>query len=142
MGTHCKNPKPVNTKLYNSVKKRVKNRVKRWPSAYASGQLVSEYKRKGGKYRCNFGSLDRWFKERWVNVCKPNGKGGYAKCGRKKSSSKGYPYCRPSKRINSETPKTVHELSRLEIKRRCSKKHKIKGKRLKFGGINYLKSLI
>ena len=142
MGKHCAHPKPVNTKLYNSVKKRVKNRVKRWPSAYASGQLVSEYKRKGGKYRCNFGSLDRWFKERWVNVCKPIGKKKYAKCGRKKSSSKGYPYCRPSKRVTSKTPRTVHELSRSEIKRRCSKKHRVKGKTLKFGAVNYLKGLI
>ena len=138
MGKHCAHPKPVNTKLYNSVKKRVKNRVKRWPSAYASGQLVSEYKRKGGKYRCNFGSLDRWFKERWVNVCKK----GFPKCGRSKSSSKDYPYCRPLKRINSQTPKTAGELSRSEIKKRCAKKHRIKGKTLSFGTIKYLKRLI
>jgi hypothetical protein len=138
MARHCERPKPVNTRLYNSIKKRVKRKVKRWPSAYASGQLVQEYKRKGGKYRCNFGSLDRWFKERWVNVCKKN----YPKCGRKKSSSKGYPYCRPSKRINSKTPRTAGQLSRSEIKRRCSKKHRIKGKRLNFGSVNYLKGLI
>jgi hypothetical protein len=142
MARKCKNPKPVNTKLYNSIKNRIKRKVKRWPSAYASGQLVQAYKRKRGKYRCNFGSLNRWFKEQWVNVCKPIGNGKYQKCGRKKSSSKGYPYCRPLKRINSKTPRTVGELSRSEIKRRCSKKHKIKGKTLKFGTVHYLKRLI
>ena len=133
MAVHCKHPKPINTKLYNSIKKRVKRTVKRWPSAYASGQLVSQYKRKGGKYSCArksaFGSLDRWFKERWVNVCKK----GFPACGRKKSSSKNYPYCRPLKRINSKTPRTAGELSRSEIKRRCAKKHRVKGKTLKFG---------
>ena len=135
----CKHPKPVNTKLYNSIKKRVKKRVKRWPSAYASGQLVRTYKRRGGKYRCvSFGSLDRWFKERWVNVCeRKNGK--YKKCARGKGK---YPYCRPLKRINSNTPKTAGELSRSEIKRRCSKKNIIKKKTLRFGTIHYLKGLI
>jgi hypothetical protein len=138
---HCKHPKPVNAALYNSVKKRVKKRVKRWPSAYASGQLVSEYKRKGGTYRCtSFGSLDRWFKEQWVNVCKRKGK-KYAKCGNSKGR-KNYPYCRPLKRINSQTPKTVGELTPSEIKRRCAKKKVIKGKTLHFGTISYLKRLI
>mgnify|MGYP001369725066 CR=1 FL=1 len=30
---------------------KVKSRYKVWPSAYASGYLVKEYKRRGGKYR-------------------------------------------------------------------------------------------
>jgi hypothetical protein len=121
---YCKNgkkSKPVNQKLYNRLKGKIKARSKVWPSAYASGQLVRAYKSKGGKYRCGFGSLDRWFKEKWVNVCKPKGK-GYAVCGRSKSSKKGYPYCRPSKRINSQTPKTVGEIGKAKIKRMCSKK--------------------
>jgi hypothetical protein len=136
----CEHPKPTNLKLYNSIKERVKRTVKRWPSAYASGQLVRSYKQKGGKYRCTgmgkprctgmgkfngFGSLDRWFKEKWVNVCtgKP--------CGRKKSSSKNYPYCRPSRRIFSQTPRTSREIPLAELKRRCALKRKIKGKTMK-----------
>ena len=44
-------PKNVaNKKLYSSVRAMVKRRVKVWPSAYASGQVVQEYKRRGGKY--------------------------------------------------------------------------------------------
>jgi hypothetical protein len=118
-----KKPRIVNKNLYNSIKKKVKARSKVWPSAYASGRLVREYKSKGGKYRCEFGSLDRWFKEKWVNVCKPKGK-GYATCGRSKSSKRGYPYCRPLKRISSDTPTTVGELSKAKIKKMCSKKRK------------------
>ena len=94
----------MDKRLYNSIKTKIKNRSKVWPSAYASGQLVRAYKSKGGRYRCtSFGNLDRWFKERWVDVCRPKGK-GYKSCGRKKSSWTSYPYCRPLKRINSKTP--------------------------------------
>jgi len=126
--------KPSNTKLYSRIKQKVKKRVKRWPSAYASGQLVQEYKRKGGKYSCNkFGSLNRWFDEKWIDVC--TGK----KCGRGTSSKRKYPYCRPSKRISSKTPRTVRELSRSEIKRRCAKKRKLKGKRMNNFGKNQIK---
>jgi len=122
---YCKGKSvPINLGLYNRIKSSVKRRVKRWPSAYASGQLVRMYKKKGGKYRCSkFGSLDRWFKERWVDVCtgKP--------CGRKKSGDKRkYPYCRPSRKISSKTPH--FNISREEIKRRCAIKHRIKRKRL------------
>ena len=30
---------------------KVKSRYTKWPSAYASGQLVQQYKRMGGKYK-------------------------------------------------------------------------------------------
>ena len=42
---------PLNKKLYNRLKNKVKARSKVWPSAYASGQLVRLYKLKGGKYK-------------------------------------------------------------------------------------------
>jgi len=155
---HCPHPKPTNQALYNRIKAQVKSRVKRWPSAYASGQLVRSYKQKGGKYRCtsmgkprctsmgkprctsmgkprctSFGSLDRWFKEKWINVCNRSSSGKNLPCGRKKSSSKSYPYCRPSRRISSQTPRTSREIPRAELKRRCALKHRIKGKTMKFG---------
>jgi hypothetical protein len=114
---------PTNKRLYNSIKTSVKKKAKVWPSAYASGQLVRQYKSRGGKYRCGFGSLDRWFKEKWVDVCRPKGR-GYASCGRKKSSWKKYPYCRPSKRINRSTPRTVGEIGKAKIKKMCSQKRR------------------
>jgi hypothetical protein len=42
--------KPSNPKLYARAKSIVKSRVKKWPSAYASAQLVQQYKKMGGKY--------------------------------------------------------------------------------------------
>ena len=54
-------------------------------------------------------SLKRWFDEKWVDV--KTGK----PCGRQKGEKrKGYPACRPSKRVSSETPKTTGEMSREE----------------------------
>ena len=54
------------------------------------------------------GGLDRWFKENWVDV--KTGK----PCGRQKGEKRGYPACRPSKRVSSKTPKTVGEMTASE----------------------------
>lgn len=68
--------------------------------------LQMAYLAKGGQK----GGLDRWFAEKWVDV-----KTGKA-CGRsgKDKDNRPYPACRPSKRINSKTPKTSSELSSSE----------------------------
>ena len=122
---------PKNKKLYETVKKEAKQRFKVWPSAYASGWLVKEYKRRGGTYigkKVNKSTgLDRWFAEKWINVCKLPKK---VACGRHQSSIKKYPYCRPSIRINKDTPKTSYELSEKEIKSRCKRKIKSPLKRV------------
>ena len=54
------------------------------------------------------GGLTRWFKETWVDV--KTGK----PCGRQKGEKRGYPACRPSKRVSSKTPKTTKEMSPAE----------------------------
>jgi hypothetical protein len=139
---------PINKSLYNKVKAEAKRRFKVWPSAYGSGWLVREYKRRGGKYREGSSSrskskikkskrsyrqkskgkgLTRWFDEKWINICKLPKK---VSCGRSKSLKKNYPYCRPSRRVNSQTPVLASELSKSEIKRRCSRKRKSPYKRL------------
>ena len=41
---------PTKPKLYERIKAKVKRTVKKWPSAYASGQLVRQYKAAGGGY--------------------------------------------------------------------------------------------
>jgi hypothetical protein len=41
---------PTNKKLYARVKAEAKKKFKVYPSAYANGWLVQEYKRRGGKY--------------------------------------------------------------------------------------------
>jgi len=54
-------------------------------------------------------SLKRWFDEKWVDV--KTGKD----CGRgKDEKGRPYPACRPSKRINSKTPKTTKEMTKEE----------------------------
>jgi hypothetical protein len=126
--------KPTNTTLYNKVKAEAKRKFKVWPSAYASGWLVQEYKRRGGTYsgkKPKNTGLDRWYKEKWVNVCTSPPR----RCGRSGNISlsnwkKKYPYCRPSKRISSGTPKTYSELSNAEIQRRCKKKRRDPSKKV------------
>ena len=170
---------PINKKLYNEVKEEAKKKFKVWPSAYASGWLVKEYKRRGGKYKTEEKSsrksstsksvrkskksskksssrksskkssrksrksdkiserskkshgLGRWYAEEWINVCElPK----IVPCGRPKLGDKdwkkNYPYCRPRKRINSGTPKTAGELTKAQIKKRCSLKKKNPMKRV------------
>ena len=73
-------------------------------------------------------SLRRWFKEKWVDV--KTGK----PCGRQKGEKrKGYPACRPSRRVSSKTPKTTKEMSSGEktdlenlkqVQRRINYNHK------------------
>lgn len=42
---------PTDKALYSRVKAEAKRRFKVYPSAYASGWLVREYKKRGGGYR-------------------------------------------------------------------------------------------
>ena len=111
-------PEPTNTKLYEEVKKEI---YAKYPthSAYRSGLLVQEYKKRGGTYSGDKskGSLGRWFKEDWKNQ---RGETGYKK--------KGDVY-RPTKRVNSKTPTTFKELTKTEIE--SAKKEKAKTGRVK-----------
>jgi hypothetical protein len=132
---------PIDKKLYSKIKSEAKSKFTVWPSAYASGWLVKEYKRRGGQYKISRDKnyrksqgLSRWFLEKWVDVCQlPR----IVPCGRKSSrvsKRKGnnikYPYCRPFYKINSKSPTTARSLSKNEIKRRCKSKAKNPRKRL------------
>jgi hypothetical protein len=64
-------------------------------------------------------ALKRWFKEDWKD--QRTGKA----CGRKKGEKRGTPYCRPSKRISSKTPKTGSEMSASEKRKRISQKKRL-----------------
>ena len=129
-----KTNKPINMVLYNKVKKEAKNKFRVWPSAYASGWLVKEYKRRGGKYSekkpGKSHGLERWFNEKWINICRSPP----TVCGRPKTNlnnwKKKYPYCRPSIRISKSTTKIASELSKKEIYRRCKTKQKSPLKRV------------
>ena len=48
--------------------------------------ILEEKKAKGG--------LDKWFKEKWVDISKTNADGSHPPCGRSDTSKGGYPKCR------------------------------------------------
>ena len=64
-------------------------------------------------------ALKRWFKEDWKDV--KTGK----PCGRQKGEKRGTPYCRPSKRISSKTPKTTKEMTAKEKRSRINQKNRL-----------------
>ena len=64
-------------------------------------------------------ALKRWFKEDWKDV--KTGK----PCGRKEGESRGTPYCRPSKRVSSKTPKTSGEIAKAEKSKRIAQKKRL-----------------
>ena len=63
--------------------------------------------------------LKRWFREKWIDV--RTGK----PCGRSKGEKRGTPYCRPSKRISSKTPKTSSEMSAAEKRKKIAEKKRL-----------------
>jgi hypothetical protein len=115
---------PADPALYRRIQNKVKERVDRWPSAYASGQVVQEYKAAmnarglepylDSKPSTRTG-LSRWYRERWIDIAtgKP--------CGSAKTTDY-YPTCRPSRRITSKSPVTARELTPSQRKKMV--KHK------------------
>lgn len=122
---------PTDPAEYKKAVRRVKAKVDRWPSAYASGMVVKEYKRameaKGRKpYSTSVPksktALTQWFKEKWINV--RTGK----PCGSARDGDQTYPTCRPSRKISKSTPRTAGSLTAsqkrkmIQIKQRAQKK--------------------
>ena len=64
-------------------------------------------------------ALKRWFKEEWKDV-----RTGKA-CGRSKGEKRGTPYCRPTKRVSKNTPKTAGEMTTAEKRSRISQKKRL-----------------
>ncbi len=114
-------PEPTNKALYNKVKKAVYAKNPKH-SAYRSGQVVKQYKAKGGTYsgkkEPNKG-LSRWYREDWRTE-----KG-------KKTYKEGGTIFRPTKRITKDTPTTMSELSKKQ-KASAIKEKKTTGKVKKY----------
>ena len=106
---------PLDRALYDEVVEEAKARFRVWPSAYASGWVVAEYKRRGGRYggeRDRSTGIARWFDESWVDLSRPihDRRGnlvGYEPCGRKHSDQRAYPKCRPLAAALRMTPQQV-----------------------------------
>ena len=45
-------------------------------------------------YSGSHGGLDKWFKEKWVDISKTNADGSHPSCGREDADKGGYPKCR------------------------------------------------
>ncbi len=114
-------PTPSNKKLYEKVKKEIYAKIPKH-SAYRSGLVVKEYKKRGGTYEGKKDSkkgLSRWFKEEWKTQ---EGKTTYKKKG---------DIFRPTKRITKETPTTMNELTKKQ-KENAMKEKKKKGRVKKY----------
>jgi hypothetical protein len=130
-----------NKELYNRIKNLAKKKFVKYPSIYANAWVIKEYKKRGGKFKSpkpkNTG-LNRWFKEKWVDLTRKKKSGkGYESCGRKSASTRGkYPVCRPSYVVSSKkTPKTYSELTISQIEKAKRQKQKVKQHRnIQFGG--------
>ena len=104
-------PIPKDKVLYEKVKKMADTIYKK-SSAYKSGYIVQEYKRRGGEYIDDKKpkELKRWFQEEWSDI-----------------GRKDYPVYRPSVRVSKITPLTVKEIDPKQLKEQIKLKQKIKG---------------
>lgn len=117
----------LNPDLYKKAKRKADQTYK-VNSAYKSMFLVSEYKRLGGKYsgkKENKG-VKRWNNEKWIQVLPFIESGKRVACGFG-SNTKG---CRPSVRIDKDTPMTIQELIKKHGKKKLSDLAKKKRKNM------------
>jgi hypothetical protein len=132
------------SQAYIKAKRDADKKFKEKTSAYKSMYIVKQYKKYNGKFlssKENKKGLTRWLNEKWIRVDPKTGKpmkknGKLVDCGRSKTEvnkkiKKGM--CRPYKKITKDTPKTVKELGKKEVKRRLTLKMKNPDKKLSGG---------
>jgi hypothetical protein len=97
---------PIDTDLYEKAKRIVYKQYKT-PSAYRSIAVQKKYKAFGGRYRDDGDKpLERWFKEKWVSLSKPNQ----------------YPVYRPTVKVSGKTPLTVAEIDPKNLQSQIRRK--------------------
>jgi hypothetical protein len=67
-----------------------------------------------------------------VDLSRRRPDGSYAPCGRERASGGPYPLCRPSRRVSSQTPATVEELSRKSLRRALRQKESAPSRHVRF----------
>ena len=97
----------VKPAIYRKAKQKADSVYKRH-SAYKSMFIQKTYQDMGGKYRGkkNTKGVSRWNKEKWIQVVPFLLEGKRIACG-EGESGKG---CRPSVRVDKDTPMTIQEL--------------------------------
>lgn len=96
--------------------KKVKASYDVFPSARASQAIAKCRKASGSVRKTEKGtSLKRWESEKWVDTKsgKPCGSGGKNE------------YCRPTKRVSSQTPKTKSEISPSKLSEKKAEKSRV-----------------
>lgn len=102
--------------------KKVKAQYDIFPSARASQAIAKCRKASGNVRKSEEGtSLKRWEKEKWVDTRTGKACGGGGK----------NEYCRPTKRVSSQTPKTKSEISPSKLAQKKAEKSRVgMGKRV------------
>ena len=127
--------KPNDQKLYDQVKKEADAKFLAKTSVYKSAWIIREYKKRNGTFlepkANNNTGLDRWFKEKWVDLNRPG-----ETCGRKSNiidnskndikSKNVYPLCRPTIKVTKDTPKLAQDIDKKIIKNVNKEKQKVK----------------
>lgn len=108
-------PEPKDKQLYKKVSLEA-DKIYKKPSAYKSGWIVKEYKKRGGEYEGKKPTkkedgLGRWFKEKWKDI-----------------GHKSYPVYRPTVRVSKDTPLTPKEIDPTNLKEQIKLKQKLRGK--------------
>lgn len=81
-------------------------------------EFIFEEKKK--PYSNTKGGLDKWFKEKWVDISKTNPDGSHPPCGRSNADKGGYPKCRKVRVAAKMTEK--QKKASVSRKRRVEKK--------------------
>ncbi len=87
----------IDKDLYNEVKAKIKAKMPK-SSAYRSGLIVKEYKKRGGRYsgKKTTKGLSQWFRQEWINMYQYSKNGKIVKCSEKNKDTSA---CRPLKKV-------------------------------------------
>jgi hypothetical protein len=99
---------PKDTELWAKIQEMAKTTFREHPTAYSNAWAVRRYAKLGGEWETEGGDLDDLFREGWVDVVALLKDGKVVLCGEGEGSA-----CRPTKRINKDTPITLQELLEL-----------------------------
>jgi hypothetical protein len=117
--------------IYNRAKKLADEKYKKH-SAYKSMYMMEQYEKLGGRINKNLkkSGTDKWLKEKWKNLS-PIAMGiesnikNLTACGEKHPKQKKNPtICRPTKKVNKDTPKLAQSFSKSQIKKALEIKKK------------------
>ena len=131
----------INKQLYKEVVQEAKQKFDTYPSAYASMFIQKRYQELGGTYTKKGVGLKNWRREQWIQVLPLLKEGKVVDCGDDNKETKA---CRPTVRINKDTPITIQELLELhsvkDIIKAAEKKNRDMDGRLYWKELKFISS--